>query len=165
MNSDRPQPRPEPLGGDADYGLSELGPDHLSLDAVLRRFGAERSWWVATTRPDGRPHAMPVWGLFIEHRLVFSTDPQSVKADNLTSNQAIVVHLDSGDQVAVVEGTARRLTPTDIPAGFSAQYEAKYGFAFDPADPAVGMFEVVPAKVFSWDEANFAETAARWRFT
>ena len=39
--------------------------------------------WVCSTRPDGRPHAMPVWALWIDGALWFSTDPSSYKARNL----------------------------------------------------------------------------------
>lgn len=157
-------PQPEALAVNPDYGLSELGPEHMPLPDVLGRFGVERSWWVCTTRPDGRPHTMPVWGLFIDERLIFSTDPKSVKADNLAANAAIALHLESGDQVAIVEGTAVPVPVSDIPATFTKDYDQKYGFAVDPTEPGFRVFEVVPTKVFSWDERKFVETAARWRF-
>lgn len=160
-----PLPQPEALAVNPDYGLTELGPDHLQLTDVFARFGTERSWWVCTTRPDGRPHTMPVWGLYIDDRLIFSTDPKSVKADNLSRNAGIALHLESGDQVAVVEGTAVPVTVDDIPTHFTRDYDKKYGFAVDPTEPGFGFFEVVPTKVFSWDEGKFVETAARWRFT
>lgn len=157
-------PQPEALAVNADYGLSELGPDHLPLADVFARFGSERTWWVCTTRADGRPHVMPVWGLYIDDRLIFSTDPTSVKGANLASNPMIAVHLESGDKVAIVEGRAKQVDTSNIPADFTARYDEKYGFAVDPTEPGFGVFEVVPDKVFSWDEGLFVETAARWRF-
>jgi len=157
-------PQPEALAVNPDYGLTALGPDHMPLPDVLARFGAERSWWVATTRPDGRPHVMPVWGLYLDDRLIFSTDPKSVKANNLAANTAIAVHLESGDLVAIVEGHAKVLTADDVPADFTPAYDKKYGFAVDPTEPGFGAFEVMPRKVFSWDEGQFVETAARWRY-
>ena len=43
-------------------------------DTRLRR---AHNYWLATTRPDGRPHAAPVWGIWGEGAFVFSTDPSS----------------------------------------------------------------------------------------
>ena len=48
---------------------------------VARR--GSRNYWVCTTRADGRPHAMPVWGLWIDDAVWFSTDPTSIKGRNL----------------------------------------------------------------------------------
>ncbi len=77
-----------------------------------------RNYWVCTTRADGRPHAMPVWGLWLDDAVLFSTDPESVKARNLAARPDVVVHLESGDDVVVVDGRAERLTGSELPADF-----------------------------------------------
>lgn len=159
------EPTATGLAGGEAYGLSPgAGPDHRPWPKVTEAMHQGRSWWVHTTRPDGRPHAMPVWGVVIDRRIVFSTDPRSVKADNLAVNAAVVVHLESGDDVVIVEGTARRVSADDLPDGFVAAYEAKYGFVVDIGEPNFGFFDVCPTKAFSWDEGQFAETAVRFLF-
>lgn len=157
-------PQPEPLAGGESYGITELGPDHWPLSDVFQRIHTARSWWVCTTRPDGRPHAVPVWGLAIDERVVFSTGNTAVKATNIAANEHVVVHLESGDEVVIVEGTAVTVSVDALPDGYVDAYEAKYGFRPDFADMGAVLFEVVPAKIMAWDEAAFAETAARWRF-
>ena len=49
----------------ADYGISSEPPDtakHPWTD-VTKALASARNYWVSTTRADGRPHAIPVWGL------------------------------------------------------------------------------------------------------
>lgn len=146
------------------YGLGEVGEKHMSLPDVFARFGNERSWWIATTHPDGSPHVMPVWGVYVDEQLLFSSDPHARKSRNLDANAHIVVHLESGDQVAIVEGVAVITPGPEVPAGFTAAYNKKYGFEVDTSDPAFRFYRVEPTKVFSWDEGDFVDTAARWRF-
>lgn len=160
-------PRPGGLRVPADYGLSpDAGPAHWPWSDVTRRIAQGRTWWVATTRPDGRPHVQPVWGVIVDDRMLFSTDPRSRKARNLAANPAIVVHLDSGDEVVIVEGVARRLAAAEVPPGFTATYLAKYDVEVVPTDddPRYGFYEIVPEVAMSWGEADFVESVVRWEF-
>src|SRR5437763_10532134 len=88
------------------YGISAKAEGFVSWTWVAEQLVASRSYWVCTTRPDGRPHAMPVWGLWLADRLLFSTDPTSLKARNFTDRPDVVVHLESGDDVVVLESRA-----------------------------------------------------------
>ena len=49
---------------------------------------------VATVRPDGRPHVVPIWYLWEEGRLYFETARKAVKANNLRVNPHIAVTID-----------------------------------------------------------------------
>jgi len=42
-------------------------------------------------------------------QILFSTHPKTITARNLRAHPALVVHLESGDQVVIVEGTAIQL--------------------------------------------------------
>jgi general stress protein 26 len=99
-----------------------------------RWLAAARNYWVCTTRPDRRPHAKPVWGIWLEGDFLFSTHPETVTARNLTANPALVVHLESGEQVMIVEGTAKRLDDRALLARFGEAYEAKYDWPLSPQD-------------------------------
>jgi len=66
---------------------------------VRRRLEQARNYWIVTSRPDGRPHAAPVWGVWLDGRLWFSTSPASVKARNLAADPRVVVHLERADTV------------------------------------------------------------------
>jgi nitroimidazol reductase NimA-like FMN-containing flavoprotein (pyridoxamine 5'-phosphate oxidase superfamily) len=68
------------------------------------RLASSRNYWIATARAGGSPHAMPVWGVWIDDAVVFGTSARSRKGRNLTRDPRVVVHLESGDEVVVLEG-------------------------------------------------------------
>lgn len=154
---------PEPLGLAASYGLDQLGPKHASLSEIYDRIAAERNWWIATTSQT-HPHVSPVWGLICEDRMIFCCDPRSLKATNLKNNPHVALHLESGDNVVIVNASASLIAPTELPTTFADDYEAKYAYRPDPDDPNFRAYELHPTKIMSWQEAEVVETAARWRF-
>src|SRR5262249_38341540 len=93
--------------------------------------GAQR-YWLATTRPDGRPHLMPVWGVWRDCALWFSTGDRSVKAANLAACPACAVSVERGPHGVVIEGTAHRLPAP--PAEVLAAYDAKYRMGIPPGE-------------------------------
>jgi PPOX class probable F420-dependent enzyme len=158
------EPTPGPVRTTAAYGLAAAPADGTALpwSTVARWLRDARSYWVATTRPDGRPHAMPVWGVWLDDALWFSTDPASVKARNVAARPDVVVHLDSGDEVCVLEGGVRRVAAGDLPDGFLDAYRAKYEAPVEPDNPDHGLFVVVPTVALTWTEAEFTTTPTRW---
>jgi PPOX class probable F420-dependent enzyme len=117
---------------------------------------------VITVRPDGRAHAAPVWGIWWGGTLWFGTGPQSVKGRNLAIDPRITVHLESGDDVAVLEGTAAAAVPDPADhVAFADAYEVKYGHRPDPAE---GMYRVSPTTMLTWSESIFPHGRFRWRW-
>jgi PPOX class probable F420-dependent enzyme len=150
-----------------DYGISDEPEGLLPWSYASQRLAASRNSWIGTTRSDGRPHAAPVWGVWLDGSLYFGTGPGSVKARNLAANPALVVHLESGDDVVILEGEAQWLTDPD-PAlwqRIADQYAAKYdGFRPDPPS-AEGPFVILrPRIAFGWLETDFVRSATRWSF-
>jgi Pyridoxamine 5'-phosphate oxidase len=80
--------------------------EYLPWRHAAEKLASSRNYWICTTRPDGRPHAIPVWGFWIDDALYFGTARSTRKARNLAHNSAAVVHLESGDDVVIVEGNA-----------------------------------------------------------
>lgn len=143
------------------------GPGLLDWDETARRFAAPRNYWVNTASTDGRPHAMPVWGAWLDDRFVFSTSPDSRKARNLRQNPQVVVHLEDGNAVIVVEGRATELRDSAELLAFLAAYNPKYNWNFTPDQVARGVFAVHPEQAFAWlggEGEAFGGTATRWRF-
>jgi PPOX class probable F420-dependent enzyme len=133
---------------------------------VRLRLEQARNYWIVTHRPDGRPHAAPVWGVWMDGRVCFSTSPDAVKARNLVADPRVVVHLDSADNVVILEGTAAPLDGADLGRA-DELYTAKYvvprtgeriGIGTGPA------WAVTPALGHTWSEVVFPETMTRWRF-
>ncbi len=148
----------------AGYGLRDAaaGVGLFPWARVDERMTAARNYWLATTRPDARPHAMPVWGVWVDGALWFGTDRGSRKARNLAANPAVAVHLESGDDVLILEGTAREVHGEADLAGFDSRYAAKYAVRLADLPREISVWRVAPRTAFAWLERDFPGTATRW---
>src|SRR3954465_8188494 len=86
------------------YGIATGDDGQLPWSWVERECTRARNYWICTTRPDGRPHAMPGGGLWLDGAVWFSPDPGSTKARTFAARPDAVVHLESGAEVVVLEG-------------------------------------------------------------
>jgi hypothetical protein len=51
------------------YGIAEEPAGMVSWRWAIERLADSRNYWISTTRRDGRPHAMPVWGVVADGTL------------------------------------------------------------------------------------------------
>src|SRR5262245_66057355 len=72
---------------------------------AVKRLKKSRQYWIATTRPDGSPHLMIIWGLWLEDSFWFSTGTKSRKARNMAENPGCVVGTDDAEKAVILEGT------------------------------------------------------------
>lgn len=148
----------------AGYGTTAVEGGQLPWSWAAERLAGSRNYWLCTTTPDGRPHAMPVWGVWLDASVIFSTDPASRKGRNLARSAAAVVHLESGDDVVVLEGRVEVVRDKSLLRRIGDDYEAKYAFRIAPDNPAYGVYALRPAVAFGWRETDFPTSATRWRF-
>jgi len=146
----------------AGYGIRTNGEGTVAWSWVEQQLTRGRNYWVCTTRDDGRPHSMPVWGVWVDDALLFSTDPTSIKGRNIAARPDIVVHLESGDEVVVLEGRAARMSAGRLTA-FVEAYAEKYGHRVDTDNADYGLYELVPEQALAWREADFPTSATRFR--
>jgi hypothetical protein len=160
------EPTPGRVQTTEGYGLGGAPADGSALpwSTVVEWLTEARNYWVCTTRADGRPHAMPVWGLWIDDGVWFSTDPTSFKAKNMVARPDVVIHLESGDEVCVIEGRAVKVEHEDALAEFDDLYDAKYQVRPSAMGDAAGVYVVKPATALVWTEADFPTTATRFTF-
>jgi PPOX class probable F420-dependent enzyme len=145
------------------YGVARGRRGLLPWRAATDRLARSHNYWLVTTRPDGRPHAMPVWGLWLDDRFYFSTGRRSRKARNLAANPRCVVCTERAAEAVIVEGTAATVTDAAIVETLLRPYERKYR----PwtLDPGLGpVYEVRPRVVFAVFERTFPRSATRWTF-
>jgi PPOX class probable F420-dependent enzyme len=76
------------------------------------RLQTAKNMWLATVRPDGRPHLIPIWFAVHDGKWYFVTEPKSVKARNLQHNPRVALALEDGTNPVVVEGVAKVVRPT-----------------------------------------------------
>jgi pyridoxine/pyridoxamine 5'-phosphate oxidase len=133
----------------------------LAWSFAETRLRKAHNYWLCTTRPDGRPHAAPVWGLWSDGAFVFSTDPSSRKAKNLAKRAEAIVHLEGGDEVVIVEGEAE---PIELTQAIDAAYHRKYGMHLIGFPAPAAIYRVRAKVVMAWREKNFSASATRWEF-
>lgn len=104
------------------YGVPESEDGLLPWSWAEERLAASRNYWVSTTSRDGAPHAMPVWGIWLDGAVVFSTSAESRKGRNLAHDPRVAVHLESGDELVVAEGEVEEIA---IDERLADAYEAK----------------------------------------
>jgi hypothetical protein len=160
------EPRPGPVRTTEDYGLGGAPADGsvLPWSRVVEWITNARNYWVCTTRADGRPHAMPVWGLWLDGTVWFSTDPKSLKGRSMAARPDIVVHLESGDEVCILEGTVERVVDADDLIRFDDVYDAKYDVRPSAMGEAAAVYVLAPRSALVWTEAEFATSATRYAF-
>src|SRR6185437_5009863 len=109
MGDDESTPRREPeslpLHAPKSYNFPQTPDALLPWSHALERLERAHSYWLATTRPDGRPHVTPLWGAWVDNALYFDGLPTTQWARNLAKNPSAAVHLESGDDVVILEGT------------------------------------------------------------
>jgi hypothetical protein len=141
------------------------------------RLAAAQTYWLATVRPDRRPHVTTIAAIWLDDTLFFTTGITERKAHNLESNTAVVVTTGNNGFEGldvVVEGEALRLTDQARLQRLADAYVEKYGelFVFHPTEGGytiaesadlVLAFEIRLTKAFGFAKGDpFSQT--RYRF-
>jgi general stress protein 26 len=158
------EPRPSRPSMPPGYGIASGSEGLLPWSWPEERLVASRNYWIVSATDEGRPHAMPVWGLWLDGAVWFSSDPASRKARNIAGRPEIVVHLESGDEVVIVKGRAEEVAERSELEPFARGYEEKYGIRMDLDHPLGLTYRVRPRAVLAWREQDFPTTATRWSF-
>jgi Pyridoxamine 5'-phosphate oxidase len=156
----RDRPRFPPV-----YGISKSAKGLLPWSHVDERMRKAMRYWVSSVDPEGRPHATPVDGMWIDGKLYFGGSPTTRRNRNLVANSAACVHLEEAMDVVILHGDARELrdVPRDLSRRIIEHSKEKYGFA-PPVDDlgAGGVFVFEPRLGFAWKD--FTKDATRFRF-
>jgi hypothetical protein len=150
------------------YGVPKSRKGLLSWGHARQRLEDALVYWLATANAEGEPHAVPVWGVWLDDRLYFDGGPDTRHMRNVAANPRIVVHLEDGNDVVIVEGTAGAASVPDPPltARVAEGYGAKYGgMGYAPKPDAWdggGLWLVRPQRAFAW--AGFPKDVTRFSF-
>jgi len=151
------------------YGMldADKGTGLLPWSWAVERLERSHDYWVATIRPDGRPHVMPVWGIWLDNAVWFSSSRASRKARNLAANPSCTVTTDNASEPVVIEGTAELLQDLTAIAAFvikiNDKYHTDYAVDFFSAPENV-CFRVHPRWAFGLTESDFTGSPTRWVF-
>ena len=87
--------------------------------------GSAKSFWLATVRPDGRPHVAGVGALWSDGKFYIVSGPETRKSQNLAENPDCVISMSLPDLDLVVEGTAVRVTDDATLRRIAERYAAQ----------------------------------------
>src|SRR5260370_26826469 len=90
------------------YGIlaADQGSGLLPWSWAADRLASARNYWVTSSWPDGRPHSMPVWGMWDDSILWFTSGLRSRKVRNLTADPRCVVTTEDASDPVLIEGSA-----------------------------------------------------------
>ena len=153
------------------YGLPTASEGMLDWADVEARLVAATAYWLATVRPDHTPHVVPRWGVWVDGRFWYDGAPTTRHARNLATNPACALHLESGTEAVIVEGTS---APTRAPAEtlgmrLAAAYAKYHDSGYSPAADAWagedggGLSVLTPRRALAW--FTFPTDATRFTFT
>jgi len=163
MSDQNPDPQRPYFG--KTYGIDPSSAGLLPWSWVTEQMARSRNYWIGSTRPDGRPHVAPVWGVWLDGVLYFSTDRSSRKSRNLAVNPQVVVHLESGDDVVILEGVVDELRDLELYKQVARAYNAKYeGLFMDEASLSGLVYAVRIQDAFGWLEQDFVRSATHWKY-
>jgi len=146
--------RPRFLG----YGISTDAEGMLEWSWADERLAAAHNYWIATASAARGPAAKPVWGLWHDGVFVFNTGAESRTALDLGADPRAVVHLESGDEVVVLEGAVEVVEGS---SAVSDAYDAKYSFRVPDGSSWYGLR---PRRAYAWRERDYPQSATRFDF-
>ena len=157
------------------YGLDPI-PWPFALEALESELPPTQTHFLATTRPDGRPHLAGVGAVWQGGKVYFVSGPSTRKSRNLSGNPNCSVSMSLEKLDLVIEGAAAIVTDNDTLHRLAARYasegwpaEVKDGaFTYDYSAPSAGpppwnLYELTPRTIFGVLKVE-PGGATRWRF-
>jgi hypothetical protein len=135
-----------------------------------------RTFWLSTTDPDGRPHTAGVGAIWLDDQVWFTSGARTRKGRNLAANGACAMAVVLPGLDLVIEGRARRVTDRasleKLAAAYRAQgWEAEVDgenitapYSAPSAGPAPWQLYVLEAEVAFGVASVEPHGATRWRF-
>jgi len=145
-----------------------LGGAPLPWSWAEQRLVSARNYWVTTIGSSGRPHARPVWAMWRDDAVQFSTGARH--GPNIARDPRVTVNLE-GDDCVIVEGTGEATTDLAQRTAFAAEYAQKYDWPGMTVELVDVLYVVRPRIVLGWiadviapGATLFGATATRWTF-
>jgi Pyridoxamine 5'-phosphate oxidase len=154
----------------SEYGVDTPDWHPLPWSWAADRLERSKNLWLVTASASGRPHALPVWGVWDDGvpGFAWSNAPGARKTANIAANPQVCVAVDSTVECVSVEGRATRLEPGPEQDAWIERYLDKYRGEEVTADflRANACFVLQPERAFGVIERadEFSTRATRWRF-
>jgi hypothetical protein len=155
--------RPTLPKGYVDHPISEV-----SWDYVEKRLTDSVNYWLCTVKPNGAPHVVPRWGVFLDGKFYYDGSPETRHARNLESNANTTLHLESGNDVVIMDGESAPAPKPDpdlaqrLSEAYCKKYESE-GYTPTPDQwNEGGLFIFTPRQCLAW--TKFFENPTKFVF-
>lgn len=140
------------------YGLPATASGLLTWAEVEEELAGSLHYWIGSVRPDGRPHAVPRWGVWLDGRFWYDGAPATRHTRNVEANPAVTLTLESGTRVVIVEGDshATRAEPDDLGRRLSQAFEKYRSSGYVPGpdswsgEGGGGLRVITPLRALAW---------------
>ncbi|MFI6318088.1 pyridoxamine 5'-phosphate oxidase family protein [Nonomuraea sp. NPDC050556] len=137
------------------YAFSDDPSRWLSWDDVEVRLGEARYYWLASASADGVPHATPVMGVWVDLALYVEGLETARWARNLAANPRVTAHLESAENVVIVDAVAEKPVMSGH-EGIVGAWASKYGRPL-PAAVLGDLFRLRPSVVRAWSSTSLKD--------
>jgi F420H(2)-dependent biliverdin reductase len=110
-----------------------------------QRLETSRNLWLATVRPNGSPHLVPIWFVWVNDKAYLCTSNESVKARNISRNPRVAFALEDGDDPVLIQGTAKLLD--EFPVDVVAAFQKKFNWNIRSDSTYNTLIEITPERV------------------
>ncbi|TMI22260.1 pyridoxamine 5'-phosphate oxidase [Candidatus Bathyarchaeota archaeon] len=97
----------------------------LSWTRATGRFSRAHNYYLSAVRADGRPHVMPIWGVWFDRSFYFSTARRSRKSKNLSLNPSCVVCSENAWEAVILEGVAKEVREGSLRSRFNSSLQER----------------------------------------
>ncbi len=136
----------------------------LEWAIVVAALEQAKQYWLATVRPDGQPHVVPVDGIWLDDRWFYGGSPATLHRRNVVANPHAVMHLADPSRAVMVDGnvTLVEVSP-DLATRLADASQRKYP---EYGDSGIGSYPALqcltPTRVIAW--TSYPTDATRFRF-
>lgn len=154
----------------AGYGVPDTDEGLLEWSTVEQRLEAAEHYWLSSVRPDGRPHTIPRWGVWVDQRFYYDGAPTTRHARNLEQNPACTLNLENGKEAVILEGRseASRADADDLGTRLAKAFGKYHAMGYEPGpdswagEEGGGLRVFTPVTAMAW--FTFPTDATRFTF-
>ncbi|ACY20101.1 pyridoxamine 5'-phosphate oxidase-related FMN- binding protein [Gordonia bronchialis DSM 43247] len=153
------------------YGVDTDPAGARDWASAEQKLVAAQHYWLCSVRPDGTPHTVPRWGVWVAGRFFYDGAPTTRHTRNVEVNPACTLTLESGTDVVIVEGNSVAVRARAdglgerIAAAFGKYAELGYSpeaNAWESMTNGGGLRAITPRRAFAW--SSFPTDCTRFTF-
>ena len=137
-------------------GYADSPASYVDWDWVAAQLTESKHYWLCSVRPNGRPHVVPRWGVFMDNKFYYDGSPETRHAQNILENPHVSLHLENGEKAIILDGQSQPAGKPEVEFAnrLAEAYRKKYaehGYAPEPNQwDEGGLFVFTPCQCIAW---------------